>query len=115
MAILAEVKRASFAADPARSRGRLFSEEETASRNAFRPLDDLIERDKADPLCPKKDQYYPAPWEEATYQGKVYGIPNSSDNRILYYNRAMFKAKARELREAGLDPDRPPRTWSELL
>jgi dGTPase len=36
MAILAEVKRASFAADPARSRGRLFPEEETASRNAFR-------------------------------------------------------------------------------
>ncbi len=36
MAILAEVKRASFAADPARSRGRLFREEETASRNAFR-------------------------------------------------------------------------------
>ena len=36
MAIAAEVKRASFAADPARSRGRLFPEEETASRNAFR-------------------------------------------------------------------------------
>lgn len=92
-----------------------FTISDWASRNAFRPLDDLIERDKADPLCPKKEQYYPAPWEEATYQGKVYGIPNSSDNRILYYNRAMFKAKARELREAGLDPDRPPRTWSELL
>jgi dGTPase len=36
MAILAEVKRASFAADPTRSRGRLFPEAETASRNAFR-------------------------------------------------------------------------------
>lgn len=36
MAILAEVKRASFAADPARSRGRLHPEEESASRNAFR-------------------------------------------------------------------------------
>src|SRR5690348_1195273 len=36
VAIAAEVKRASFAADPARSRGRLFPEEETASRNAFR-------------------------------------------------------------------------------
>lgn len=36
MAILAEVKRASFAADPARSRGRLHPEDESASRNAFR-------------------------------------------------------------------------------
>lgn len=36
MAIAAEIKRVSFAADPARSRGRLFPEEETASRNAFR-------------------------------------------------------------------------------
>lgn len=36
MAILAEVKRASFAADPARSRGRLYPEDESASRNAFR-------------------------------------------------------------------------------
>ena len=36
MAIAAEVKRASYAAAPGRSRGRLFREEETASRNAFR-------------------------------------------------------------------------------
>jgi len=36
VAIVAEVKRASFASDPGRSRGRLFPEPETASRNAFR-------------------------------------------------------------------------------
>jgi dGTPase len=36
VAILAEVKRASFAADPARSRGRLHPEEETGGRNPFR-------------------------------------------------------------------------------
>jgi dGTPase len=36
VAIAVEIKRALFAADPACSRGRLFPEEETASRNAFR-------------------------------------------------------------------------------
>jgi dGTPase len=36
VAIAGEVKRASFAADPSRSRGRLFAEDETANRNAFR-------------------------------------------------------------------------------
>jgi multiple sugar transport system permease protein len=86
-----------------------------ASRGAFRSLDDLIERDKADPLSPKKEQYYPAPWAEAVYEGKVYGIPTGADNRILYYNKDIFKEKAPQLRAAGLDPDRAPRTWSELL
>ncbi|MEZ0327294.1 MAG: extracellular solute-binding protein, partial [Fimbriimonas sp.] len=87
-----------------------------ASRGAFRPLDDLIARDRdTDPLCPRPEQYYEAPWKEATYQGKVYAIPTGADNRILYYNKAIFKEKANELRAAGLDPDRAPRTWSELL
>ncbi len=87
-----------------------------ASRGAFRPLDDLIARDeKSDPLCPRKDQYYAAPWAEASYGGHLYGIPTGADNRILYYNKAIFREKAADLRAAGLDPDRPPRTWSEVL
>jgi len=93
-----------------------FTISDWASRGAFRSLDDLIERDKnKDPLTPRKEQYYPAPWAEAVYLGKVYGIPTGADNRVLYYNRGIFKEKAAELRKAGLDPNRPPRTWSELL
>lgn len=93
-----------------------FSISDWASRGAFRPLDDMIERDKnSDPLTPVPSQYYPAPWAEATYEGKVYGIPTSADNRILYWNRGIFRQKAAELRAAGLDPDRPPRTWNEVL
>lgn len=87
-----------------------------ASRGAFRPLDDLIARDKGkDPLTPTPEQYYPAPWNEATYEGKVYAIPTGADNRILYWNRAIFRQRAKELRAAGLDPERAPRTWPELL
>jgi ABC-type sugar transport system permease subunit/ABC-type glycerol-3-phosphate transport system substrate-binding protein len=79
-----------------------------ASRGAFRSLNDFLERDASDPLCPKPSDYYPATWQEATFEGKVYAVPTTTDNRVLYYNRAHFK-------EAGLDPDRPPRTWPELL
>jgi ABC-type sugar transport system permease subunit/ABC-type glycerol-3-phosphate transport system substrate-binding protein len=93
-----------------------FTISDWASRGAFRPLDDLIERDRlTDPTTPTKEKYYEAPWAEASYGGKVYAIPSSADNRILYWNKARFREKASELRAAGLDPDRPPRTWSETL
>lgn len=86
-----------------------FTLSDWASKDAFRPLDDLIERDKdKDPLTPTPEKFYSATWEEAIFQGKVYGIPTSSDNRILYYNKKLF-------REAGLDPDKPPQTWSQVL
>lgn len=93
-----------------------FTISDYASRGAFRPLDDLISRDRGhDPLCPTPEQYFPAVWQEATYQGHVYGIPTGGDDRMLYWNRALFRQKAAELRAAGLDPERPPRTWSELI
>ncbi|MFZ4507818.1 MAG: extracellular solute-binding protein [Fimbriimonas sp.] len=94
-----------------------FTVSDWASRGAFRPLSDLIDRDKdKDPEgTPTADKFYPAAWNEGSYQGKVYGIPTGADNRVLYWNRAMFRNKAKELTAAGLDPERAPRTWSELL
>ena len=87
-----------------------------ASRGAFRELDDLIARDRArDPHCPTPEQYYPAVWDEASFRGKVYAVPMAADDRVLYWNKAVFREKAAELRRAGLDPQRPPRTWTELL
>jgi multiple sugar transport system permease protein len=85
-----------------------------ASRGAFRKLDDLMARDKNDPLDPKPEDYYPATWQEANFKApgdskpSVFAIPSGADNRALYYNTALFKA-------AGLDPNHPPQTWSELL
>jgi ABC-type sugar transport system permease subunit/ABC-type glycerol-3-phosphate transport system substrate-binding protein len=93
-----------------------FTISDWASRGAFRSLDDYIARDKgSDPLCPRREQYYPAVWEEAAYGGLQYAIPTDADNRALYWNRAIFREKAKELRAAGLDPERAPRTWGELL
>lgn len=93
-----------------------FSLSDWASRGAFRPLDDLIARDAgSDPSCPTKDQYYAAAWSETQYEGKTYGIPTGADDRIMYWNRTIFNRHADELRKAGLDPTRAPRTWSETL
>lgn len=44
----------------------------------------------------------------ARFDGTYYGVVSDVVWTALYYNRAHF-------REAGLDPDRPPRTWDELL
>ena len=93
-----------------------FTISDWASRGAFRPLDDLIARDRdRDPVCPRPEDYYPAAWNEASWEGKIYAIPTGTDDRVLYYNRAVFREEAEALRKAGLDPDRPPRTWSETL
>jgi multiple sugar transport system substrate-binding protein len=47
-------------------------------------------------------------WESAIWNGRVYGLPWVQGSRVLFYNRDLF-------RRAGLDPARPPQTWSELM
>jgi multiple sugar transport system substrate-binding protein len=44
--------------------------------------------------------------EGASHDGVLWSFPFNKSVRCLYYNRGMF-------REAGLDPDAPPRTWEE--
>lgn len=78
-----------------------------ASRDTFMAMDDFLARESG-PDAVRAESYYPAAWNEAIYKGKVYAIPNGIDDRMLFYNREMF-------REVGLDPDKPPRTWDELL
>jgi len=78
-----------------------------AARGIVMPLDRLIERDRDEPGGIRPEEYYPGCWEEMVYEGKVYGIPGGTNPSIFAYNRHAF-------REAGLDPDRPPRTWDEL-
>ncbi|RME60993.1 MAG: ABC transporter substrate-binding protein, partial [Caldilineae bacterium] len=39
--------------------------------------------------------------------GNLYCMPFNSSTAMLYYNKDMFEA-------AGLDPDNPPKTWSEV-
>jgi len=74
-----------------------------AARGAFLELDEFVKRDGL-----RGEDFFDAPWAECFYQNRPYAVPYDTDVRVLYYNRRLF-------REAGLDPDRPPRTWSELV
>ncbi|ADK79944.1 ABC transporter substrate-binding protein [Sediminispirochaeta smaragdinae] len=47
-------------------------------------------------------------WPTVTYQGDRYGLPWYTDARLMLYNKKMFK-------DAGLDPNNPPKTWDELV
>ncbi|KEF16975.1 sugar ABC transporter substrate-binding protein [Streptomyces rimosus] len=40
-------------------------------------------------------------------KGRQYGLPTANYSMGLLYNRTLFK-------KAGLDPDKPPRTWAEV-
>lgn len=47
-------------------------------------------------------------WDSAVWKGRVFGLPWVQGSRVLFYNCDLF-------RRAGLDPDDPPETWSELI
>ncbi|NQT83726.1 extracellular solute-binding protein [bacterium] len=74
-----------------------------AARGAFEPLDEYIERDGI-----REDDFFAPCWQESKYDNRMYALPFNTDVRVLFYNNRLF-------REAGLDPDRPPRTWKELI
>lgn len=54
------------------------------------------------------NSFYPAFMENSRTGGKTWGIPFQRSTVVLYWNKEMFK-------EAGLDPNRPPATWAEML
>ena len=66
------------------------------------PVQDFIDKEKYDisDLEPNVLAYY-------TVDGKQWSMPFNTSNPMLYYNKDMFKA-------AGLDPEKPPRTWAEV-
>ena len=79
-----------------------------AARDILMPLDDFIEADKARADGVHEEDYLPGVWASGRFRGKLYGLTESTDPVVLAYNAALF-------REAGLDPDKPPRTWEEWL
>ena len=74
-----------------------------ASRGALTPLDRFAQRDRVD-----MEAFVPSAVQECRWHGETFGIPVNADSRALYWNKALFSA-------AGLDPERPPTTWAELL
>ncbi|MDR3441196.1 sugar ABC transporter substrate-binding protein [Telmatospirillum sp.] len=54
-----------------------------------------------------REDFYPGPLTNATWQDRLYAIPRGANTIALFYNADMFRA-------AGLNPDAPPKTWDEL-
>ncbi len=54
------------------------------------------------------DSFYPTLMENGRTGGKTWGIPFQRSTIVMYYNKDAFRA-------AGLDPEKPPATWDELV
>lgn len=68
------------------------------------PMQDLIDADPTFDIgtfMPQVLNYY-------RVGGKLYCMPFNSSNAIMFYNKTLFK-------KAGLDPDKPPKTYEELV
>lgn len=66
------------------------------------PVQKFIDADKLDMSDFEKNivDYY-------KFDGKFYAMPFNTSTPIMYYNKTAFK-------EAGLDPNNPPRTWDDF-
>ncbi|UOE96861.1 sugar ABC transporter substrate-binding protein [Fervidobacterium islandicum] len=72
-----------------------------AIQGAILPIDNLIP-----PVTIK--QYWEKLWNATVVNGKAYAFPWYASIPILMYNKDLFK-------KAGLDPNKPPKTWDEVL
>lgn len=69
----------------------------------FMPIEDVVQGPEFQP-----DDYIPAVANYYKINGKFNSLPWNSSNPILYYNKDIF-------RKAGLDPEKPPQTFEEML
>ncbi len=67
---------------------------------------DLAELDPG--FAEELEDFFPVFIENSYYDGRLKSLPFNKSVPVIYYNRDMF-------RRAGLDPERPPRTWDEFL
>ncbi|NYT37915.1 ABC transporter substrate-binding protein [Allopusillimonas soli] len=72
---------------------------------AIMPFDPLT---KTDDDRKWLDGFYKAFMANSQTGGKTWGIPFQRSTIVMYYNKDLFK-------EAGLDPDKAPGTWDELV
>jgi len=73
-----------------------------AENNALLPLDRLAREAGL-----REKDYLPVFWKLCHYRGHQWALPSTPSVVALHWNKKMF-------REAGLDPERPPRTLAEL-
>lgn len=74
-----------------------------ANNGVLLPLDDHIKSSNV-----SLEAYVPAGLDQCKFKGKYYALPFVNFNQALYWNKDLFK-------EAGLDPDMPPKSIAEML
>ncbi|MBM3521455.1 MAG: extracellular solute-binding protein, partial [Alphaproteobacteria bacterium] len=55
-----------------------------------------------------RDEFWPGALKSVTWKGKTYGVPTNNETMALIWNAALF-------REAGLDPEKAPETWDDVV
>lgn len=100
-----------------------FAVVEWASRGTFADLTPFIEADRGRPDGIDPANFYRPPWQEGSYEGKVYAIPITVDTRALYYSRDILiragfvygKADPEVIAgKAKVGDAKPPTTWEQL-
>lgn len=71
--------------------------------DAIQPLDE-----KVLPADTIRNDFTPSTVDALQVNGKFYGLPTDTESIVLYWNKDLVKA-------AGLDADKGPQTWDELL
>ncbi len=73
-----------------------------AEKGALTPLNSLLAEAGI-----TRDDYIPVFWNLCEHRGFMWALPSTPATMALHWNKRLF-------REAGLDPDRPPRSIEEL-
>ncbi len=73
--------------------------------DAIVPIDSLLKTDGDKKWLAG---FYPGFMENSRTGGKTWGVPFQRSTIVMYWNKDAFK-------EAGLDPEKPPQTWDELV
>jgi multiple sugar transport system substrate-binding protein len=73
-----------------------------AENNALMPLDEM-----AAAAGIKREDYIDVIWKLCSHRGHLFALPSTPASNALVWNKKLF-------REAGLDPERPPRSIAEL-
>lgn len=74
-----------------------------AATGALAPLDQIAQQHSVD-----LSDFLEVPLNTARHEGRLMGMPYRAESHGFIYNKGAY-------REAGLNPDQPPRDWNELV
>ena len=76
------------------------------------PLTEFIEQEGGDEFL---EPYYDAFLANGYLRGEQWTMPFQRSTPVFYYNKDLFAEMAEELEAEGLDPNRAPESWDELV